>query len=235
MVRTLDYATLIAKASLEIGADKLRPNDPFQWASGFRMPIYNDNRMHLFHPHFRRVIVDGLIDKISDIDIDVIAGTATAGIPWASFVSDRLNLPMVYIRDKPKSHGLRNQIEGIDADSNLEGYRVLVVEDLISTGGSSAKAVQIVRNAEGECNYCVSIFTYEFDEAGKIFRGEAPYDRDGNKLSSPCETRSVLGYRRLVEVAGEEGYTREQDQEMLAEWRKDAFGWGEKHGFPRVT
>ena len=108
------------------------------------MPIYNDNRMFLFHPHMRRLIAQGLADIIQDQEIspEVVAGTATAGIPHGALLADLLLLPYIYIRDKPKAHGLKNRIEGLDADSDLGGRNVVVIEDLISTGGSSARAVE---------------------------------------------------------------------------------------------
>ena len=128
-----DYSQLIAKAGLNIGAMKLNPSDPFQWASGYRMPIYNDNRMFLFYPEYRLLIISAFESVIEDqgIEFDVIAGTSTAGIPWASFLAQKLDKPMIYIRDKPKDHGLRNQIEGIDAEAGLDGKTAIVIEDLI--------------------------------------------------------------------------------------------------------
>jgi orotate phosphoribosyltransferase len=219
----------IAKAGLDIEAIKLRPNDPFTWASGFRMPIYNDNRMFLWYPEYRKLIKEGfaeLIDEISskEENIDVIAGTSTAGIPHADRVAERFNLPEIYIRDKPKDHGLQNQIEGIDADKDLEGYSVVVIEDLISTGGSSARAVQAVRDAKGDCNYCLSIFNYGLDKAVTAF----------GALNPICHVRSLLTYDILLEVAKETGYIDTEQTEMLAEWRADPFSWGEKHGFPKM-
>src|SRR3989344_682712 len=139
-----DYASRIARAGLEIGAIKLRPDDPFQWASGYRMPIYNDNRQFLFFPRHRRLIIEGfegILQQRRDISFKIIAGTSTAGIPWGTLLAGELTCPFVYVRDKPKDHGLRNQIEGIGAEKDLEGRTVLLIEDLISTGESSARAV----------------------------------------------------------------------------------------------
>jgi len=163
----MTYEKQIAKAGLEINAIKLRPDNPFTWASGFRMPIYNDNRMFLFHPEHRGLLARGFekILQSEEIPYEVIAGTSTAGIPPATTLADHLGKPMIYVRDKPKDHGLQNQIEGIDAESDLQGRKVILVEDLISTGGSSARAVQAIRDANGECNYCVSIFNYGLDKA----------------------------------------------------------------------
>jgi orotate phosphoribosyltransferase len=222
-----DYAKYIAKAGLDIKAIKLNPDDPFQWASGFRMPIYNDNRMFLFHPEHRQLITNAFLDKINSSTPyrhAIIAGTSTAGIPWASFVADRLEDPEIYIRDKPKSHGLRNQIEGIDAESDLGGEDVIVIEDLISTGGSPARAVKAVRDANGECNYCLSVFNYGLDKAIQAF----------DALDPKCHVRSLLTYDTLLQVAKDTGYLNQDQVKLLEEWRADPFGWGEKHGFPKV-
>jgi len=220
----MDYGKELAKAGLDINAIKLRPDDPFTWASGYRMPIYNDNRMFLFFPEHRKLIREGFINLVKDIPYEVIAGTSTSGIPPATTLADSLGKPMIYVRDKPKDHGLKNQIEGIDAEYDLQRRKVVLIEDLISTGGSSARAVQAIRDANGECNYCVSIFNYGLDKAVQAF----------DSLDPRCEVRSLLTYDTLLEVAKETGYINNQQEKMLAEWREDPFGWGEKHGFPRV-
>jgi orotate phosphoribosyltransferase len=220
----MDYGKEIAKAGLNINAIKLRPNAPFTWASGYRMPIYNDNRMFLFFPEHRKLIREGFTNLIKDIPYEVIAGTSTSGIPPATTLADSLGKPMIYVRDKPKDHGLKNQIEGIDAEYDLQRRKVVLIEDLISTGGSSARAVQAIRDANGECNYCVSIFNYGLDKAIQAF----------DNLEPKCEVKSLLGYETLLEVARETGYIDDQQEKMLAEWREDPFGWGEKHGFPKV-
>ena len=232
----MGFGEAIAKAGLEIKAIKLRPDNPFTWASGFRMPIYNDNRMFLSHPKYRSLIANGFSSLLQreGIAFDYIAGTSTAGISPATTLADQINAPMIYIRDKPKGHGLQNQIEGIDAESDLEGKRIVVVEDLISTGGSSAGAVQGVRNAKGTCDYCVSIFNYGLDKANQMFSGEIPFNKNGDKLDPLCNVRSLLNYDTLLRVARETNYVTEDQAEMLAGWRADPFGWGEKHGFPKV-
>ncbi len=214
---------LIAQAGLEIEAIKLRPDNPFQWASGSRMPIYNDNRMFLYHPEHRRMITDGFeaLIKNEAVDYEIVAGTSTAGIPHGLSLADRLNTPFIYIRDKPKGHGLKNRIEGIDAEKDLEGKKVIVIEDLISTGGSSARAVQAVRDAHGDCDYCLSIFNYGLDKAVEAF----------DSLDPKCNVRSLLTYDLLLEVAKDTGYLTDDQIEVLREWRKDPFGWGEKRGF----
>ncbi|MBU2053207.1 MAG: orotate phosphoribosyltransferase [Nanoarchaeota archaeon] len=234
----MNYDRMIAKAGLEINAIKLRPNDPFEWASGYRMPIYNDNRMFLFHPNHRALIAEGFRNLLESegISYDVIAGTSTAGISPATTLADSLNppAPLIYVRDKPKDHGLRNQIEGIDAESDLQERKVVLIEDLISTGGSSARAVQGIRSANGNCNNCISIFNYGLDVTENIFRGKDPYDEKGHKLMYLCKVSSLLTYDTLLEVAKETKYISRTQLEMLNEWRADPFKWGEKHGFPRV-
>jgi len=220
----MDYGKEIAKAGLNINAIKLKPNDPFMWSSGYRMPIYNDNRMFLFFPEHRKLIREGFTNLVKDIPYEVIAGTSTSGIPPATTLADSLGKPMIYVRDKPKDHGLKNQIEGIDAEYDLQRRKVVLIEDLISTGGSSARAVQAIRDANGECNYCVSIFNYGLDKAVQAF----------DSLDPRCEVRSLLTYDTLLEVAKETGYINDQQEKMLAEWRANPLGWGEKHGFPKV-
>ena len=222
----MDYGKLIAKAGLDINAIKLSPNDPFTWASGFRMPIYNDNRMFLFFPEYRKLLAEGFENLLQtqEISYDIIAGTSTAGISPATTLADRVNKPMIYVRDKPKSHGLKNQIEGLDAESDLQGRKVVLIEDLISTGGSSANAVQAIRIAKGDCNYCISIFNYGLGEAFELF----------GSLEPKCEVRSLVTYDALLEVAKETGYINDEQVKMLAEWRSDHRGWGEKYGFPKV-
>jgi len=222
----MDFGKEVAKAGLEIKAIKLNPNNPFLWASGYQMPIYNDNRMFLFYSGYRELISMGFsgILKSEEIDYEVIAGTSTAGISPATTLSDKVQKPLIYVRDKPKDHGLKNQIEGIDAESDLQGRRVVLIEDLISTGGSSARAVQAIRDANGECDYCLSIFNYGLDKAVQEF----------NSLNPRCEVFSLLTYDRLLKIAKENKYIDNEQIEMLDEWRNNPFEWGEKYGFPKL-
>lgn len=228
----------IAIAALKIKAIKLNPKNPFTWASGYRMPIYNDNRMFLGYPEYRKFIsgkFKELISLYGGINcFDIIAGTSTAGISPATTLADNLHKPLIYIRDKPKDHGLKNQIEGIDSEFDLKKNKVLLIEDLISTGGSSVKAVQAIRNANGICNHCFSIFNYGLDESKRMFNGELPYDKEGNKLEFPCTINSLLDYDTLLNIAVETKYINEEDKTMLEEWRADYHNWGEKHGFPKI-
>jgi len=189
------------------------------------MPIYNDNRMFLFHPESRRVIARGLADVVEreGIDPEVVAGTATAGIPHGALLADLLGLPFIYIRDKPKAHGLKNRIEGLDAESDLGGRRVVVIEDLISTGGSSARAVEAVREANGRADWCISIFSYGLEKAAEQFEA----------LDPPCRFRSLLTFPVLLDVARSGGFLEDGQIALLESWRQDPFGWGEAHGFPK--
>jgi orotate phosphoribosyltransferase len=145
----------IITTALRIGAIKIRPDNPFTWASGYRMPVYNDNRMLLAYPGTRPMVIAGLhrLLKYEGIQPEYIAGTATAGIPWGAVLAHELELPFAYIRDKPKDHGLMNRIEGLDSDKDFNNAKVIVVEDLISTGGSSANVVQAAQEAKGNLTH----------------------------------------------------------------------------------
>jgi orotate phosphoribosyltransferase len=167
--------TTINQHLLQIGAVKLSPNDPFTWASGKKSPIYCDNRLTLSYPEVRRLICQSFVDKIKENfkDVEVIAGVATGGIAHGALVAEALGLPMIYVRDKPKGHGRMNLIEG-----QLEaGKRVVVIEDLISTGGSSLKAVDGIRESGGNVLGLLAIFTYGFEAAIKAFEAaNCPFD-----------------------------------------------------------
>ena len=227
----------IAKTGLQIEALKIRPKKPFLWASGTYNPIYNDNRMFLFYPQARNLIVDGLVETIIDFhesrtyDHFIIAGTSTSGIPWASLLSQKLNTPMIYVRDEPKKHGLKNQIEGIDFEKDLEGRSVILIEDLISTGGSSVKAVDAIRKANGVCNLCISIFNYGLPDPPKMFAGKIPYDKSGSTLTEPCSIRSLLYYPKLIQVGVDRGFISKDHFLMLQDWMKNQPFWGDKYGF----
>jgi len=222
----MDYGEEIARVALEIKAIKLQPDNPFTWASGFRMPIYNDNRLLLDTFQHRSLLDRGFRNILTSegLSFDVIAGTSTAGIPPATTLSNSLGKSLIYVRDKPKDHGLGNRIEGIDSESGLKGRNVLLIEDLISTGGSSASAVQAIRDADGNCDYCFSIFDYGLNKAVQAFKN----------LNPNCKVSSLLTYDVLIKVALGRRDINAQQLEMLDEWRADPFGWGEKHGFPKV-
>jgi len=219
----VDFGIETAKIALGINAIKLRPKKPFKWASGFYMPIYNDNRLLNKSLKYRQLVDEGLADLVrkNKIKCDVVAGTSTAGISWGRVLADKLNASFIYIRDKPKDHGTRSQIEGIDSEETLDGHKVVVVEDLVSTGGSSLKAVQGVRNIGGRCNNLLSIFNYGLPEAEKMF------------ADADCNLHSVLTYDKLLKVVKKQGYFNSSQLKILEEWRADPFNWGAKHGFPK--
>lgn len=204
----------IAERLLEIEAVALKPNDPFTWTSGLRSPIYCDNRLTLSYPEIRKEIAAGLKELILDkfAGAEVIAGTATAGIPHAAWVSDLMNLPMCYVRSKPKGHGKGNQIEGKVA----EGQKVVVVEDLISTGGSVITAVDALLEAGCDVLGVVSIFTYQLP------KGEESFKEAG------ITAYSLTDFSTLSEVAKDKGYIQEADVETLRAWRKDPAEWGKQ-------
>lgn len=202
----------VAEQLLEIKAVFLKPNDPFTWASGIKSPIYCDNRLTLSFPKVRQFIAESLAEKIKETfgEVDVVAGTATAGIPHAAWVSDLLDLPMVYVRSKAKEHGKGNQIEGLIA----KGQKVVVIEDLISTGGSSLKAVEALEEAGAEVLGIAAIFTYGLDK--------------GKKLLAESNTKliTLTNYDELIEVALNKDYVTAEDMATLKEWKKSPENWG---------
>ncbi len=233
-----EISKAIALAGLKIGAVKIRPEDPFLWASGTYNPIYNDNRRFLFYPAYRELITNGFAEIIYKLGLHtnpnlVIAGTSTAGIPHGSALATKLHVPFIYIRDKPKDHGLKNQIEGIDVDEDLKGYHVVLIEDLISTGGSSVAAIAAIRNASGSCNLCLSIFNYGLPNPPKMFNGDIPYNEKGDRLQSPCEITSLLYYPKLISIGIEKGLVSKNHEKTLLEWMSNQPHWGENHGFVR--
>ncbi|MFC0473112.1 orotate phosphoribosyltransferase [Halalkalibacter kiskunsagensis] len=201
----------IAKHLLNIGAVHLRPNDPFTWTSGIKSPIYCDNRLTLSYPDVRKDIIAGFAKLLESIEVDVIAGTATAGIPHAALLADHLDLPMVYVRGSAKGHGKQNQIEG----KIEKGQKVVLVEDLISTGGSVIQAAEALRASGAEVVAIVAIFTYEFQKA---------YDALGE---ANIPTHVITSYSTLLSVAKEQGTITADQMERLNEWRKDptSQGW----------
>jgi orotate phosphoribosyltransferase len=210
---TLDQLpAAIAGSLLEIGAVNLRPNEPFTWTSGIISPIYCDNRLTMSYPAIREMIAEGFASLIRTHypDTEVIAGTATAGIPHAAWVAQKLNLPMAYIRDKAKGHGKQNQIEGII----LEGQKVVVIEDLISTGGSSLKAALAVIEAGGDVQSVLAIFTYQFAIAEEAFREEG------------IELQTLSNYTALVEEARRLGTIGNSEVALLQSWRENPQAFG---------
>ena len=220
------YGPKLAEAALKLGAIKLRPEDPFTWASGYRMPIYNDNRQFLAVPAYRAMIRDAFSEMIGALgldNIDNIAGTSTAGIPHATSLADRLQKPLSYVRGSAKDHGMGNQIEGLGGNGTYNGQKVLLIEDLISTGSSSIKAVEAIRGADGDCGVCFAIFTYGLQKAADAFAA----------LDPVCTLHTILEYDTMIQTALSIGYVDEKNAESLRAWRTDPFGWGEKNGFPK--
>lgn len=201
----------VAEYLLEIKAVVLQPENPFTWASGIKSPIYCDNRKTLSYPKVRMFIKSSFADVISEEykNCDVIAGVATAGIPHGVLVADVLNKPFVYVRDKAKGHGMENMIEGkID-----KGQRVVVIEDLISTGGSSLKAVDALRNAGAEVLGLGAIFTYGFEKSIAAFE------------AAQCSFFTLSDYLTLLEVAHKHDYIKENDQAALLNWYVQPEAW----------
>lgn len=197
----------IAKHLLEIGAVFLRPNEPFTWASGIRSPIYCDNRLTLSYPKIRKAIYQGLAKLVKEQfpEAELIAGTATAGIPHAALVAEEMELAMCYVRSKPKDHGQGNQIEG----KVEKGQKVVVIEDLISTGASSLKAAEALKKAGAVVLGVAAIFTYNLPKGKENFR----------EANMPFYTLS--DYNTLIEVALEMGKITEADLERLNLWREN--------------
>jgi orotate phosphoribosyltransferase len=203
----------IADNLLKINAIKLSPQNPFTWASGMRSPIYCDNRLSLSYPKVRNLICDAFALKaLSFGSYDIIAGVATAGIPHGMLIANRLDKPFIYVRDKAKGHGRQNQIEG----ELPEGKKVLLVEDLISTGGSSLKAVEAVRQAGGDVVGVMAIFSYGFEKAKKAFE------------ENNCTFKVLLEYETLINQASKSEYINEAEKSLLAAWNKDPEGWFNK-------
>lgn len=195
-----------AKHLLDIGAVELRPQDPFTWASGVKSPIYCDNRLTMSYPTVRKEIAKGLADTIREFypQCEVVAGTATAGIPHAAWVSDLLELPMVYVRSKPKEHGQGNMVEG-----KVEpGKKVVVVEDLISKGGSVIQAAQGLQQAGFEVLGIVAIFTYDLPQSVEAIE-EAGFT-----------FHTLTDFPALVEEAASSGAIEQGDLPMLEEWHE---------------
>lgn len=206
-----ELASKVANQLLHISAVKLQPKEPFTWASGWKSPIYCDNRKTLSYPEVRKLIAKGLAQGVREKfpDAQVVAGVATGAIAVGVLVAEELGLPFIYVRPKPKEHGLGNQVEGhLPEDSN-----VVVIEDLISTGGSSLKAVEALRKTSAKVLGMVAIFTYGFEVA------------DNNFAEAECEIYTLSNYSELVKLAVDSGYVSSDDLEQLNEWRKSPSTW----------
>lgn len=207
-----DSSLKIAEFLLQIKAIKLQPDKPFTWASGWKSPIYCDNRVTLSYPKIRTFIREQFVKTIEKNygKPDVIAGVATGAIAHGALVAEAMGLPFIYIRSEAKSHGLTNLIEG-----NLEsGQSVVIVEDLVSTGKSSLKAVEAVREKGAVVKGMVAIFTYGFDDATENFK------------SHKCELKTLCNYNALLDQAVKTEYINEKHMATLQDWRKNPAEWG---------
>lgn len=202
---------VFASKLLKVKAIKLQPENPFTWASGWKSPFYCDNRKTLSYPDLRNYVKLELVHSVLENfpEAEAVAGVATGAIAQGALVADELNLPFVYVRSKPKDHGLENLIEG----ELKPGMKVVVIEDLISTGGSSLKAVEAIRKNGCEVVGMVASYTYGFDVAKKAFE-----DADVKLVT-------LTDYEHVVAEAKETGYIKHEDVEVLNEWRKDPANW----------
>ena len=207
----MTLAKEIARDLLKIKAVYLKPEEPFTWASGIKSPIYTDNRVTLAYPETRTLIEDGFVEKIRAEfpDVEVIAGTATAGIPHGAIIADKMNLPFAYIRSKPKDHGAGNQIEGRVA----LGQKMVVIEDLISTGGSVLDAIAAAKREGADVIGAAAIFTYELPKA----------DRNFNDAGVKLVTLS--NYTELIHLAEQEGYINAEGLALLKRFKEDQENW----------
>jgi len=201
----------VAEKLLQVNAVRLNPQEPFTWASGWKSPIYCDNRKVLGYPYVRDFIKSELCNVIFQEfpDAECLAGVATAGIPWGAMAADQLKLPYIYVRPKPKEHGLGNQIEG----HFEQGQRVLVIEDLISTGKSSLQVVDVVRAAGMQVEGMVSLFNYGFQQAVDAF------------AQKDVKFISLTNYEQLVKLAVEKGWINPAMENTLLKWRQDPAHW----------
>ena len=203
----------VAEKLLQVGAVKLSPAEPFTWASGWKSPIYCDNRKVLSFPYVRDFIKSEMCNVIFEQfgEADMLAGVATAGIPWGAMAADQLKLPYIYVRPKPKEHGLGNQIEGAYEPTN----KILVIEDLISTGKSSLQVVDVLRKAGLQVIGMVSIFNYGFNIADEAFK----------KANVPF--KSLTNYASMIELAVEKGIVDPSTQDLLMQWRESPSTWNQ--------
>ncbi len=207
-------ASVVADKLLQVRAVKLSPEEPFTWASGWKSPIYCDNRKVLAHPFERDFLKSELANVVFEQfpEAEVLAGVATAGIAWGAMTADQLKLPFCYVRPKPKEHGLGNQIEG----DLIAGQSVVVVEDLISTGKSSLQVVEVLRAAGVNVIGMVALFTYGFPEADQAFE------------SAKVELVTLSNYPALIERAIVKGLVTTEQEAILLSWRENPSGWGTK-------
>lgn len=210
-LRGMTNEKVVAEKLLQVNAVKLNLQEPFTWASGWKSPIYCDNRRVLSFPFTRDYIKSELCNIVFEKfpEAELLAGVATAGIAWGAMIADQLKLPYVYVRPKPKEHGLGNQIEGYFE----KGQKTVVIEDLVSTGKSSMQVVDVLKNAGLEVTGMVSIFTYGFPVAEEVFK-------KADLVYQPLTT-----YASLIEVAIEKGIVTPEQEQILLKWRDDPANW----------
>jgi orotate phosphoribosyltransferase len=208
----------IARVLLEKQAVTLNTEEPYTYASGIRSPIYCDNRRMIFFPRERELITRAFAQQIAPFNPDIIAGTASGAIAWAAWAAEKLEKPMVYIRKASKGYGRQQLIEG----GEIAGKTVVVVEDLVSTGGSGLSAVNACREAGAEVLAMVAIFTYEFTDVAPKF------DEIG------CQLRFLSNFSTLIQVAADDQYIAQEQLSLIREWNQEPHAWGPKHGFPNA-
>lgn len=206
----------VASILYDVGGVIFRPKQPFRYDSGILSPVYTDNRLIISHPRQRDQIVNLLIDEIKKIGIpDVVAGTATAGIPHAAFIAQKLKIPMVYVRSEPKSHGRRNQVEGVIK----RGQKVIVIEDLISTAGSSIRVIAALRKLGANVSDEVAIFTYRLKESENNFK------------KAKVKLHALTDLEHSARIAVKKGFLKKDQIQIILDWARDPKGWGKKMGF----
>ncbi len=206
----------VAEILLDIGAILFSRNKPFKFDSGILSPVYTDNRLIISHPKSRDQIVNFLITEVKKIGIpDVVAGTATAGIPHAAFIAQKLNIPMVYVRSQPKEHGRGNQVEG----QIKRGQQVLVIEDLVSTAGSSVRVIEALRKLGAKVTDELAIFTYQMEESKE------------NLKKAKVKLHALSDLETAAKVAARKGYLKKDQVSTILTWAQDPRSWGKKMGF----
>ena len=214
----MTFSQKLSKVVLEISAIKFSPEKPFTWASGYRMPIYNDNRLLLGNPDHRMLVAEEFRNILDTLQIttDVVAGIATAGIPSATSLANLIKTPLIYVRPSLKDHGMQNQVEG----KLNKNQKVVVVEDLVSTGGSALNAIKAIRDQGGSVQHCLCIFSYGFKETGSHFK------------EASCELHPLLTFESLIKTATESNHLNQEQLKLLRDWHSDPFHWGDRKGFP---
>lgn len=212
----MSVAEKVARILLELNAVTLNPNKPYRYASGMLSPVYTDCRVIIAYPEKRKEVRDLYIEAINEsgVEFEIVAGTATAGIPHAAWIAEKLELPMIYVRGKAKDHGKENLVEGIIK----QGQKAIVIEDLVSTGESSINSVRAIQNAGGEVTTVFSIITYG------IKKGEENFSENNLELIS------LTDFKTVVEQAVEMNYVNESEKELVLDWISDPGGWAKRRG-----